>query len=154
MLLKCFLILSSIVVAQVHTGQSKVEQRVNEHMQKTGKKIEIEAAKKEVELKRSAPERLRAEPFRKQKKSSFKVYTTPHEPDPEIFPDQYDHSVAADPAIEFERDISEVRTLPTAEQENAAFVRQFKENAEKAGVKVHIDPDYKARPIKSRGTGR
>lgn len=139
-------------MAQVHTGQSKTEQRVNEHMQKTGKKIEIEGAKKELELKKNAPKTLRPDPIKS--KETFKVYTQPYEPDPRVFPDQYDHSVGRDPSMEFEQDIHEVRTAPTPEQENAAFIRQFKENAAKAGIDIKIDSNYKARPVKGGNTGR
>ncbi len=151
-MIKALLILSTSAFAQVHTGQSKTEIRVNDHMQKTNKKIEIEAQQKEVELKRDAPKNLKADPKPK-KKDPFVVFPKEQPQDQNIYRDQYDHSVGKDPAMEFEQQVQEARDTPTAEEENAAYIRQFKENAAKAGVKVHVDPKtLKARPVQGSGT--
>lgn len=150
MILKLAFVFSSFVFAQ----GSKTDQRVNEHMQKMNKKIEIEAAKKEVELKKSAPKNFHADPAAKPK-APFRVYPTNNsvEPDPSVFPDQYDHSAGKDPSTEFEQNIQETRNEPTSEEENAAYIRQFKENAAKAGVKVNVDPKtLKARPVRNNSS--
>ena len=148
MLIQIFLILSSVVFAQ---NSSKTDKRVNEHLQKTHKKIEIEAQKKELELRKDAPKNLYPQNEPK-KKAPFIVYPKKVTPDPEVMDDQYNHSIGQDPSMEFEESVLEQRNAPTAEEENREFIRQFKENAEKSGIKVEVDPKtLKARPIKNNG---
>lgn len=159
MLIKGLIILSSVVMAQgpEYTGNieqktSEREKRVNENLIKTNKKMEIEGKKKEIELKKEAPKNLKADPDPK-KKSPFIVHPKPANPnDPGVYRDQYDHNLGKDPSTEFEQTVQENRNAPPESMTNEEFVRQFKENAEKAGVKVHVDEKGVARPIKG-GSG-
>ncbi|MES2769395.1 MAG: hypothetical protein V4596_09635 [Bdellovibrionota bacterium] len=128
---------------------SKVEQRVNDKIISTGKRIEIEGQRKEMELKNEAPKNLQAVPTQK-KRAPFIVNPKQQNPqDPGVFRDQYDHAVGKDPSTEFEQQVIENRNTPPPGVTNEEFVREFKENAARAGVKVEVDPKtLKARPVK------
>jgi hypothetical protein len=146
-------VLLAITATSFAQAQSTVDQRVNEHMQQTNKRIEIEGDKKEVELKKQAPRNLQPEaPIKR--KTPFIVNPKKDPKDDTVFKDQYDHNNAKDPSTEFEQEITEKRDAPSQEQINREYIRQFQENAEKAGVKVQIDPKtLKARPVdNSQGT--
>lgn len=146
MLIKALILISSIGFAQ-----SQADKRVNEHMQKTQKKIEIEGLQKEVELKKDAPNNLYPETSKKPK-SQFIVHPPKEAQDPAVLKDQYDHSAGSDPSTEFEGDIIKERNATPADEANREYIRQFKENAAKAGVKVEVDPKtLKARPVKNDG---
>jgi beta-glucosidase-like glycosyl hydrolase len=144
------LILSfGLVFNPIHLfAQSASEQRVNEHLQKTHKKIEIDGQKREVELRKNAPSSLTPQTPKK-KKSPFIVNPTEqHKEDPEIYSDHYDHSAGKDPVSEVEQNVLEQRAVQP-EMTNEEFVKQFKENAAKAGVKIEVDPKtLKAKPVK------
>lgn len=158
MIIKGLLILSSAALAQVgpsYTGEIKekpstTEQRVNDTMVKTNKKMEIESQKKEVELEKSAPKNLKLDPPPK-KKTPFIVSPKAPPADPGVYRDQYDHGVGKDPSTEFEQGIIDQRnTPPNNGMSQEEFIRQFKENAAKAGVRVEVDPNtLKAREIKN-----
>src|SRR3989344_457566 len=100
MIIKLFLVLASTVFAQTAIKQSKVDERVNEHLQKTNKKIEIEGQKKEVELKKDAPANLKPEAAPKMK-APFVVNPPKTPQDSTILRDQYDHNIGKDPSTEF-----------------------------------------------------
>jgi hypothetical protein len=157
MVINTFLILASLAFGQapVNLDNSKVDQRVNEHLQKTNKKIEIEGQSKEVELKKDAPKNLQpGAPIKK--KSPFIVDPAkPSQEDPTVLRDQYDHNLGNDPSTEFEQGIIEERGGPSTDETNAEYIRQFQENAAKAGVKVKVDPKtLKATPVKSSGSNQ
>ena len=133
---------------QIKSESSAKEKRVNDLIIKTNKKIEIEGAQKEVELKKNAPKDLKVDPPSK-KKAPFIVNPQAPPQDSRVFRDQYDHGQGADPSTQFEQQVIDDRNTPTEQMTNEEFVRQFKENAAKAGVRVHVDPKtLKARPIK------
>lgn len=156
MIIKGILILITSVFAQgpSYTGNIKekpsaTEQRVNDEMVKTGKKIEIESQKHEIELKKNAPKNFKADPFVKKKVpfivSPKKTYKT----DSAILRDQYDQNMGKDPSSEFEQEIIDKRNSPpNPEMSDEEFIRQFKENAAKAGIKIEVDPNT----LKARGT--
>ncbi len=136
------------VMAQLKHSES----RVNEHLQKTHKKIEIESAKREVELQKTAPKNLKPVQIPPKKKPFIVEPPTP-QADKKIMRDQYDHGVAKDPSTEFEQQIIDARGSPTVEEQQAEYIRQFKENAARAGVKVEVDPKtLKARPVGDGGS--
>lgn len=156
MLIKGLIVLSSVVMAQggpEYTGtidhkNSEREKRVNENLIKTDKKMEIEGKKREVELKKEAPKNLRADPGPK-KKAPFIVHPNTSVPnDTRVFRDQYDHNQGKDPSSEFDQSVQENRDARPEAMTNEEFVRQFKENAAKAGVKVEVDEKGVARPVK------
>jgi hypothetical protein len=151
MMIKTLLILFSVAFAQSNLNNFKVDQRVNEHLQKTNKKMEIEGKRKEVELRKDAPENLQPEtPIKK--KTPFIVHPQKPVQDPTILRDQYDQNAGKDPSTEFEQDIIQERDTPPG-MTNEEYVRQFKANAAKAGVKVEVDPKtLKARPVHTDGT--
>lgn len=162
MIIKGLILISSLAFAQgpEYTGTiqqkpSPSEKRVNDEIIKTNKKMELESKRKEIELKKEAPKSLRAQPPVKVR-PPFVVHPKQDSPnDTRAYPDQYDHSVGKDPSTEFEQGVIENRNHPTQEMQNAEYIRQFKANAEKAGVKVEIDPKtLRARPVGgSSGTG-
>lgn len=159
MLIKGLIILSSLVMAQgpEYTGSiekknSEREKRVNENLIKTNKKMEIEGKKKEMELKKEAPKDLKADPGPK-KKAPFIVHPKPtSSDDPRVYRDQYDYDLGKDPSTEFDQNVQDNRDAQPESMTNEEYVRQFKENAERAGVKVHVDEKGVARPVKG-GSG-
>lgn len=150
---KYLILVSVLVVCPMLWAQSKkAENRVNEHLQKTHKKIEIEGERREVELKKTAPKKTLKPVQVPAKKQPFMVVPPAQQQvDKKIMPDQYDHGAGKDPSTEFEQQVIDGRNKPTLEEERAEYIRQFKENAAKAGVKVEVDPKtLEARPV---GTG-
>lgn len=133
---------------------STVEQHVNDEMSKTSKKIEIESQKKEVQLKKEAPKDLRVDPPPKRKTPFIVDPKKPYKSDPSVLRDQYDQNLGKDPSTEFEQEIIEQRNPPAdSGMSKEEFIRQFKENAAKAGVKVEVDPNtMKAKPVHNNGS--
>jgi len=123
-------------------AQSKYDERVNDHLIETSKKIEIESQEQQVKLRRDSPDYLEYDPPRAKKPKPFVTETPKQKKDPEIYRDQYDHPTEYDPAVQVEQDLQQERAIANDEKKSQEeFIRKFKENAEKAGIKVDIDPD-------------
>jgi hypothetical protein len=146
------LITSLFIFLSIANAQNAIEQRVNEHLIETSKKIEIDGQKKSTELQKDYPKYLEYNPPSvAKKKQPFVVVPPKPDNDPNIYRDQYDHPTFNDPETQVQEDVQYQRDVANdiQEQEKSReeFVRKFQENAAKAGVKVKVDPKtLKAHP--------
>jgi hypothetical protein len=124
-------------------AQSAVENRVNEHLMDTSKKMEIQGQQREVNLEKASPDYLEYNPP-VQKQQPFVVDPVKQPADTSIYRDQYDHPTAYDPGQQVQEEVQyqhEQRDLAAeAQKSREEYIRQFQENAAKAGVKVEVDP--------------
>lgn len=146
-LMRPFLALISVVT---HTlfAQTNTENRVNEHLSKTHKKIEIERQKREAELlKENANIQIDPVATPPKRKGFVEKYPTEPKPKDNVIPDHFNH-YGSDPAQEIQRDVSETQESELQrKREQEAFIQEFKRRARESGIEVEVDPNtLEARP--------
>ncbi len=141
-----FIILSVLYGVQLW-AQVNSEQRVNEHLSKTHKKIEIERQKRETEL-RKEHNQIQVDPLAQpiKRKGFIERQPLPRKEDP-ILEDHFEHQ-SNDPAQDIQRDVSDNQEeTRKKELEQKAFIEEFKRRARESGVEVEVDPKtLKAKP--------
>jgi len=123
-----------------YAESSKAEKLVHDDLVKTQKKLEIQSQKQETDLLKEKPMDVRNAPYYK-RKDTFIMDQERNFEDRELFDGRQETS-ENDPVTQIERDVQFQRNVTSQGKEltDEQFVEEFKKNAEKAGLKLKIDP--------------
>lgn len=129
----------------------KAERLVNEHLIKTQKRIEIKGQKKEVELNNEKPWNVRADQEKTRQPEPLNLQQERGFDEADLLDRKDSIPMENDPVNQVETVIRERRNLANESESitNEEFIRKFQENAEKAGLKLQVDPNtYRVKQAK------